>query len=196
MQVKGTDPRISVSYVGMKPMVVTFNPADKGAIRITMEESPSLMSEVVVTGYQNLKREKATGSYQTITSKEMEQRYTGSIVDNLEGLVPGLVKNTSGTTGSGDDALVIRGIGTLQASTRPLIVVDGLPIEGSIESINPYDIENITVLKDAAAAAIYGARASNGVIVITSKKPMLDRVSVDFNADISVSEKPDYSHYG
>lgn len=196
MQVKGTDPRISVSYVGMKPMVVTFNPADKGAIRIIMEESPSLMSEVVVTGYQNLKREKATGSYQTITSKEMEQRYTGSIVDNLEGLVPGLVKNTSGTTGSGDDALVIRGIGTLQASTRPLIVVDGLPIEGSIESVNPYDIENITVLKDAAAAAIYGARASNGVIVITSKKPMLDRVSVDFNADISVSEKPDYSHYG
>lgn len=189
----GSDPRLTVTYIGMKPLTVHFDPASNRSIKIRMETSANIMNEVVVTGYQNLKREKATGSYQIITSENMEQRYTGSIVENLEGQVPGLVKDAAR---GGDDALVIRGVGTLSAATKPLIVVDGLPVEGSIEDINPYDIENITVLKDAAAAAIYGARASNGVIVITSKRAKSDRVSVDFNADLTISEKTDYDVFG
>ncbi|MCM1077855.1 MAG: TonB-dependent receptor plug domain-containing protein [Bacteroides sp.] len=94
-----------------------------------------------------------------------------------------------------EDAFTIRGVGTFQAKSSPLIVVDGLPIEGGISTINPYDIENVTVLKDAAAASIYGARASNGVIVITTKQAKQQRLTVDFNTDLTISEKQDYSNY-
>ena len=75
-------------------------------------------------------------------------------------------------------------------------MVDGLPIEGGISTVNPYDIENITVLKDAAAASIYGARASNGVIVITTKRASQQRMTIDFNTDLTISEKQDYGNYG
>ena len=79
----------------------------------------------------------------------MDARYTGNIVGNLEGKVPGLVTYNNGSNGEGEQLITIRGTGSFQARTNPLVVVDGLPIEGSIESVNPYDIENITVLKDA-----------------------------------------------
>ena len=124
-----------------------------------------------------------------------DERYTGDIVSNLEGKVPGLVSYKNGINGDGEASLAIRGIGSFQAKTNPLVVVDGLPIEGSIESINPYDIENITILKDAAAASIYGARASNGVIVITTKKAQKQKVDIDFNADLCISEKYNYDNF-
>ena len=92
--------------------------------------------------------------------------------------------------------MTIRGLGSFQANTQPLIVVDGLPIEGGIETVNAYDIENITVLKDAAAASIYGARAANGVIVITTKRATSDKVTIDFNTDITLTEKNNYDNYG
>jgi len=91
---------------------------------------------------------------------------------------------------------MIRGVSTFTDRTKPLVVVDGLPIEGSIETINPYDISSITVLKDASAAAIYGVRASNGVIVVTTKRAQNDRVEVNFNMDITINEKQQYDNYG
>lgn len=147
-----------------------------------------MMDEVVVTGYQTIKRESATGSYQTISAEDINKRFTGDIASNLEGKVPGLVGAEKG-----EDKIVIRGLGSFQAQNSPLIVVDGLPIEGGLETVNPYDIENITVLKDAAASAIYGARASAGVIVITTKTAKKERLTIDFNADLTISEKTDYS---
>ena len=92
--------------------------------------------------------------------------------------MPGLVSYDNGN-GKG---ITIRGIGSFQANTSPLVVVDGLPIEGGIESVNPYEVDNITILKDAAYASIYGARASNGVIVITTKKAREEKLTVEFNA--------------
>ncbi len=191
--VEGRNPVITVSYVGMKTKSIKVNPEKTPFIRIDMTIDPTLMNEVVVTGYQNLKRENATGAYQTITAEDMERRFTSSIAENLEGKIPGLV-TTPGA--DGENGIVIRGVGTLQAATKPLVVVDGLPIEGGIETVNPYDIANITVLKDAAAAAIYGARASNGVIVITTKRGSSENISIDFNADVTVSEKYDYDNMG
>jgi len=152
------------------------------------------LEEVFVTGYQNVKRENATGSYQTVSAKDLDKRYTGDVMTNLEGKVPGMVMYNNGKNGSGEDKISIRGIGSFNAKTSPLIVVDGLPIEGGLESVNPYNIQNITVLKDAAAASIYGARASNGVIVITTKKATSDKLQVDFNADLNISERNDYSY--
>lgn len=185
------NPRIRVSYVGMKTQTVQMKPNEKSIV-IIMHEDAQIMNEVIVTGYSNFKRENSTGSYQSISASDLDQRHMGSITENLEGKIPGLVTYDNGN----GSQMTIRGTGSFEAATNPLVVVDGLPIEGSIESVNPYDIENITVLKDAAAAAIYGARASNGVIVITTKRAKGGVLQVDFNADISVSEKNDYGYLG
>ncbi len=188
---EGQRPRLRVSYVGMKTKTVQLKPGERTVV-ITLEEDPKLMDEVIVTGYSNFKRESATGAYQTITAADLDKRHMGSITDNLEGKIPGLVNYDNGK----GKQMSIRGTGSFEASNNPLVVVDGLPIEGSIESVNPYDIENITVLKDAAAAAIYGARASNGVIVITTKRAKGSKTQVDFNADVTTYEKNNYSYLG
>lgn len=185
------NPRLRFSYIGKKTQYVNVKPDEK-FLAVILEDESQMMEEVVVTGYQQLKRESATGSFQTITAEDMAKRYTGDIASNLEGQVPGLVSYDNGN-GKG---ITIRGTGSFQANTSPLVVVDGLPIEGGMESVNPYEIENITILKDAAAAAIYGARASNGVIVITTKRAKADRLTIEFNADVTVSEKNDYGYMG
>ena len=192
--VEKSNPVLVISYIGMKTNRTPLTP-DAKYVRITLQADANLMDEVIVTGYQNIKRENATGAFQSLTSKDMDKRYTGDITANLEGKIPGLVTVTDNPNITGEDAITIRGTGTFNARTSPLIVVDGLPIEGGIESVNPYDIDNITVLKDAAAAAIYGARASNGVIVISTKRAKEDRLSIDFNADLVISERQDYSNY-
>lgn len=186
------DEMIAVSFVGYKTIEI---PLDKktGYLRLTMEPAATMMNDVIVTGYQNIKRESATGSYQLIKAEDMDKRYTGDITSNLEGKVPGLVFDPKSNS-KDEDALTIRGQGTFTASKSPLVVVDGLPIEGGMSTVNPYDVETITVLKDAAAASIYGARASNGVIVITSKKAKDQKFSIDFNADLQISEKMNYDN--
>ena len=193
--INGRDPVLTFSYIGMESQELRIHERTKNFVVIRMTSAENLMEEVLVTGYQNLKREAATGSYQTITAEDMDARYTGNIVGNLEGKVPGLVTYNNGSNGEGEQQITIRGTGSFQARTNPLVVVDGLPIEGSIESVNPYDIENITVLKDASAASIYGARASNGVIVITTKRAQSEKLTVDFSTDITISEKQRYGNY-
>lgn len=191
---EGGEPVLLISYVGMKSARLPLT-ADTKYVRVVLQPDVTLMDEVIVTGYQNIKRENATGAFQSLTAKDMDKRYTGDITANLEGKIPGLVTVTTDRYATGEDAITIRGVGTFNARTSPLVVVDGLPIEGGIESVNPYDIDNITVLKDAAAAAIYGARASNGVIVISTKRAKEERVSIDFNADLVVSEKQQYDNF-
>lgn len=183
-----------VSYVGYKPVEMEL-PDNVGYISIKMEPAATMMNDVIVTGYQNIKRESSTGAYQLINSEELEKRHTTDIVSNLEGNIPGLVRSR-GQYKSGEEELLIRGTGTFEARTAPLVVVDGLPIEGGLGSVNQYDIESITVLKDASAAAIYGARASNGVIVITTKLAKKERLTIDFNADLTITEKQKYDNFG
>lgn len=192
---EGKEPVLEFSYVGMKNKNVRVATKSPRFISVKLETDENLLDEVLVTGYQNIKRENATGSYQLISSKKLDERYTSSIVENLEGQIPGLMSYQNGMNGSGESALTIRGTSSFQARTNPLVVVDGLPIEGSIETINPYNIENITVLKDASAAAIYGARASNGVIVVTTKRAHQEKLQVDFSADLTISEKQNYDNY-
>ena len=175
-------PFLVFSFMGMLDKEVRVTRDTKSPLAIQMQADVKLMDEVVVTGYQNIKRENATGSYQVLSTKELGNRYTENIVSNLEGRIPGLVAYNNGSS-SGEEALTIRGVSSFQARTNPLVVVDGLPIEGSIETVNPYDIENITVLKDASATSIYGARAANGVIVITTKRATEEKLSIDVSAD-------------
>ncbi|MDR2281757.1 MAG: SusC/RagA family TonB-linked outer membrane protein [Sphingobacterium sp.] len=148
-----------------------------------------VIEEVLVnTGYQTIAKERTTGATVTIGQAELEKRNVINIMDNLEGRVPGLVRYNGNTS--------IRGIGTLTADKSILIVVDGFPLEGGIENINPNDVERITVLKDAAATAIYGARATNGVIVVETKNAKkTGKVQIEAAANLHITEKPDYSNY-
>lgn len=171
--------------MGMEGQEVKLN--SRTALTINLVSKNNALQEVTInTGFQTLKREVSTGSTVTVGSEELEKRYTPNIIDNLEGRIPGLV-NYRGTT-------TIRGVSTINATKNVLIVVDGLPIEGTIENINPYDVESITVLKDAAAAAIYGARASNGVIVVTTKKAKGKGTSIEFSSDVTITDKPDLGY--
>lgn len=181
---------LNISYVGYNPQRISI--AGRRSFDITLEPIQRNLSEVVVTGYQTLKRENATGSFQKITDEQLQNRYTGDLSSNLEGMVPGLVQYDNGVT----NQLAIRGTSSLSASTTPLIVINGMPIEGSIDEVNPNDIKSITVLKDAAAAAIYGARASNGVIVITTRQASDQQIEVDFSANFTVAQKPSYKNKG
>lgn len=185
IKVNGQKPSLVVTYVGMNPYEMTLDAHNTASpLHIVMQPNSSMMDEVVVTGYQNIKRENATGAFQSITAKELDTRSVASLTSNLEGKVAGMVVY--------NDQIQIRGVGTLNANSSPLVVVDGLPIEGSLDDINPYEVEKIYVLKDAAAAAIYGARASNGVIVITTKKGVSENLQVEFNADFTTFNKADY----
>ena len=179
------DDILEYSYLGMKTYrrKVSSKP-----VNIMLEADDYTLDDVMVTGYQTLKRENATGAFQTVSSKELDERYTASLTDRLEGKIAGLVNY--------GDQMTIRGVGTLKASSSPLVVVDGLPINGTLEDVNPYDIEKVTVLKDAAAAAIYGARASNGVIVVVTKKATKEKLSVEFNADVTTQNKLNYDDLG
>lgn len=177
---------LEYSYLGMKSFQ---RKASYKHVTIIMEDDSRQLDDVVVTGYQTLKKENATGSFQVISSKDINDRYLSNLQQSLEGKVAGLVNYDNGYS----SGLTIRGVGTLKANSSPLIVVDGLPVSGTLDDVNKYEVDKITVLKDAAAVAVYGARASNGVIVITTKKAQTEKLSIDFNADITSTNKTDYS---
>ena len=170
-----------VSFLGYETLEEPVN--GRTSLNLSLKTpTVNMLDDVVVTGYQTIVREKATGSVTTINSNALQQRHASDIVSNLEGRVAGLVID--------GDRITIRGTGSLRANSTPVIVVDGLPIEGSWRDLNPYDIESVTVLKDAAAAAMYGARASAGIIVITTKRPTeIGRISVDVQANFTISQK-------
>ncbi|MCI6549851.1 MAG: SusC/RagA family TonB-linked outer membrane protein [Prevotella sp.] len=170
------------TFVGMAEAQVPLNAGRQQIRRNVQMVSENNLDEVVVTGYQDISRPKMTGSAITITADKLDDRYTPNLLNNLEGRVAGL------STYGGD--LKIRGTSSLYANTSPLLVVDGVPVEQRIDELNPYDIESINVLKDAAATAIYGARASNGIIVITTKNARKSgKIDIDFSANLTIQEK-------
>jgi TonB-linked SusC/RagA family outer membrane protein len=175
------------SYVGFMTQEIVAGTQTE--LNIVLKSNRFLIDQVVVsTGYQEIAMGKMTGSTATVTSDELSTRYTPTVMDNLEGRVAGLMRYGGKTS--------IRGTSSIHADTSPLAVVDGLPFEGSLEDINPYDVESITVLKDAAATAVYGARASNGIIVITTRQAgEKGKTTVDVSANFTIRQKPDYSKY-
>ena len=159
---------LTVSYVNCVPARVEVVPG-KDEYAVTLEERSELLEEVVVVGYASQRKVDLTGSVSSIGSKALADRPVTNAANALAGLAPGLtVTNSGGTTpGYEGQSITVRGIGTLN-NAAPLVVVDGMT-GVSISDINPRDIENISVLKDAASAAIYGSRAANGVILITTR---------------------------
>lgn len=181
------------SFLGMETM--EYKVDKEMVINVIMKEKQMELTDVVVTGYQNIKREDATGAFSSVRAEQLEKRYSDNILESLEGRIPGLVSYNTGMNSDGEKTLSIRGVNTFTSNTQPLVVVDGLPIEGSINDVNPSNIASVHVLKDAAAASIYGARASNGVIVITTKEGQYNKTTISASIDLTISQKADYSYF-
>ena len=165
---------------------------DKTIYNITLKERINQLDEIVVvsSGYREISKEGATGSYVGIQKKQLEKP-ASSISERIVGMVAGL-QSTVNSDGTVD--FQIRGLTSLNANQSPLIVLDGFPIEGEFSNINPNDVESVTVLKDAAAASIWGARAANGVIVVNTKKGKKGRTNVSISSFVKTSSKLDLDY--
>ena len=165
-----------VSFVGMRTVEVAIQPN----MRVVLHPDAQVMEEVVVTvAYGSAKKSSLTGAISSVDSKQIEARPVSSVTSALEGATSGVQINSSYGAPGSDPDIRIRGVGTVNGSTSPLYVVDGMPMGGNISDLNPADIESISVLKDAASCALYGNRASNGVVLITTKKGTAQRMSFD-----------------
>jgi len=168
------------SYLGYKNYSATYNAAT--TLNVSLEEDSNQLQEVVVqVGYGSVKKKDATGSVELITAKDFNKGAITSVDGLLNGRASGVVVTGSGTPGD-NPVIRIRGGSSLLASNDPLIVIDGLPIDGGLSSVNPNDIESFSILKDASSTAIYGNRGSNGVILITTKRGSKKGVEVAFNS--------------
>jgi len=188
--------QVTVSYIGYKPY--TFQVTGEMPFQnIVLHTVSGQLSEVIVnTGYQDIPRERATGSFSQPIKEMYEDRVAPDVLTKLNGITSGLVFNANTTaTQNGQLDINIRGRSTIFANDQPLIVVDNFPYSGDINNINPNDVESVTVLKDAASASIWGVRAGNGVIVITTKKGKLNQpLKVGFNASLTVFNKPNLNY--
>ena len=180
LNTNGQGGTLSVSYVGFKAQTVSFK-AGQQNVKIVLKEDSKTLEDVVVVGFGTQKKVNLTGSVGIATAKDLESRPVTNVSQALQGMVPGLQISTN--TGTLDNAMSInvRGTGTVGqgSSGSPLVLIDGM--EGDINTVNPEDIENISVLKDAAAASIYGSRAPFGVILITTKKGKAGKPTINYN---------------
>jgi TonB-linked SusC/RagA family outer membrane protein len=176
---------LRISYLGYVTEEMPLPEEDYLELALLPDIATLMEVQVVSTGYQQLPKERATGSFVQLEEALLDRAVSPDIISRLDGLTPGLRMEPGG-------GLSIRGRSTLFANDAPLIVVDNFPYEGDISSLNPNDVESITVLKDAAAASIWGARAGNGVIVITTKEGAFSQApQLSFNSNVTVGEEPD-----
>ncbi|MFR7808030.1 MAG: SusC/RagA family TonB-linked outer membrane protein [Butyricimonas faecihominis] len=196
------------TFIGMKTKTIEYKKQEKPIV-VILEDDVTEMDEVVVTGYQEIKKTRMTGSVEVVTSKDIANKGYTSIEDVLKGQMAGVaVMNLSGRPGA-QATIRIRGINSLTGDTDPIWIIDGMPLSGDVPEISmggtefqetvltsgignipPDDIESITVLKDAAATAIYGSRAANGVIVVTTKRGSVGRSYINIQASYGLSEAP------
>lgn len=187
--------RVSLMFrgPGYDPQEVAVNLPLDAPLKVILVPKTSTIEEIsLTTGYQKIPKERATGSFSTVNSSVLSKQVTTNIMERLPAAANGiLVDKTTNDT----PQLMVRGLSTLQGPKNPLIILDDFPYEGSLSNINPEMIASVTVLKDAAASSIWGARAANGVIVITTKKGRFGQpLSVEFTANTMMSDKPDLSY--
>jgi len=186
--------KLGFSSVGYPVVELVFKGSGTG-FKVVMEEKEASLKEVdfVSTGYQSLPRERATGSFAQPDPTVFKARVSSDVLSRLNAITSGLVFNANtGNTLKGQLDLGIRGKSTLFANDQPLIVVDNFPYSGDISALNPNDVESVTVLKDAAAASIWGAKAGNGVVVITTKMAKRGQsLKIAFNSNVTIGEKAD-----
>jgi TonB-linked SusC/RagA family outer membrane protein len=174
-----------VSYIGYATKDVPLN--GQTSITVILEESSAGLDEVVVVGYGVQKKSDITGAVSNISEEKLQSRPTANFSDALQGRSSGVQIRQSGGDLDGKFQIAIRGVGSVTGSNEPLIVVDGVPlVSASFSTINPKDISSIDILKDASATAIYGARAANGVVIITTKKGTVGKPQLTYSTDLSI----------
>lgn len=178
--------KIQATYIGMHPAEMSVA-GISGPVTFRLVEDDTRLDEVIVTGYATLSKERATGAFGTLSAKKIEQKLATNLADRIEGQMAGVVLNKDGS-------MSIRGLATLNAETDPLVVVDGYPTELSLSDLNADNIANITVLKDAVAASIYGSRSANGVIIVSTKKGQEGKMRVSYRGSLKVVPKPDLNY--
>ncbi len=186
--------QLQVSYVGSATQNVNITPSSND-INIVMVSSAQALTDVVVVAYGTRLKSDLTSSVTAVSSKDFQKGFIPSSEQLLQGKVPGLQITSGGGSAGGGSTIRIRGGASLNASNDPLIVIDGVPVDNNnlpgsanlLNTINPNDIESISVLKDASATALYGSRASNGVIIVTTKKGAKGKVKFNFNTQFSVA---------
>ena len=186
--------RIVFSYIGFKDETITYE--NQNSITISLQEDQKELKDVVVIGYGTTTKKDATGSLQSITTKDFNKGAIVSADQLLTGKAPGVrITNNGGQPDSAPN-IRIRGGASLNANSSPLIVIDGIPVDNTtpagvsnpLSLINPNDIESFTILKDASAAAIYGSRASNGVIIITTKKGSSGAPEFNYSSNVTIGK--------
>ena len=161
----------------------------KTVVDFVLQDEAVVLDDVIVVAYGTAKKESFTGSASVVKGEELGKRPVGHLTKSFEGTVAGVTVTSGGGQPGEGSAIMVRGIGSVNASSSPLYVVDGVPYDGAISSINPADIETMTVLKDASAGALYGARGANGVIVITTKKGNADRVNINYKGNFGIASR-------
>lgn len=192
-----SDGTLVFSFIGLKSQEHKVN--GRTVINVDLPADSEVLDEVMVVAYATAKKYSFTGAASTVKGDEIARMQTSNVSRALEGTVPGLQASAASGQPGTDAEIRIRGIGSINASSAPLYVVDGLPFDGSINSINPEDIASITVLKDAASAALYGSRGANGVIIITTKQGQTDsKTTVSVKASFGGSNRAvrDYDRIG
>jgi len=181
VKVSSSDKSLTISYIGMETLQVGVTPGKK--LKIVLTNNDEVLDEVMVVAYGTAKKSSFTGSAKQLKADAIESHVSTNVTSSLAGATAGVqLMTTNGDPADNNPKIRIRGVGSMNASNTPLYIVDGMPYSGSISSINPQDVESMTVLKDAAANAIYGARGANGVILITTKKGKSGEAKVRFDA--------------
>ena len=176
-----------VSFIGYSDATVAIN--GKTTINVVLSEASKAIDDVIVVAFGEAKKEAFTGSAKVVSADDLSKTQSSNVSDALVGKVAGMqMSSASGRPGS-QQSITIRGIGSYNANTEPLWVVDGMPYEGDINNLNPADIESISVLKDAASNALYGARGANGVIMVTTKRAKMGDARVTFDGKWGVNTR-------
>jgi TonB-linked SusC/RagA family outer membrane protein len=188
IDVSGSTARtLTISYVGYQTREININ--NQSVINAALQKEDAALTDVVVVGYGTQRRKDVTGSVVSVDKQRLENMPNSNIAQALEGSVPGVSINTNAGGAEGNNITIrIRGQKSINGRTSPLIVLDGIPYQGSISDINPSDVASIDILKDASASAIYGARAANGVILVTTKKGTTGKPVISYDGFIGTME--------
>ncbi|MET4138415.1 SusC/RagA family TonB-linked outer membrane protein [Pedobacter sp. UYP1] len=202
---------LTITFISFKTREIPFNPAIKYPLKVILETNESTLNEVQVIGYGQTTKKLNTGSISAITAVQIEKQPVANILSALSGRMPGVFVQTTNGLPGGNINVQIRGKGSIAAGTNPLYIIDGVPMDANaaglsaaigasniagatspLNSLNPADIESITVLKDADATAIYGSRATNGVVLITTKKGKSGKTQIELNVSQGINQVANY----
>jgi TonB-linked SusC/RagA family outer membrane protein len=193
-----TQPAKDISFSAVEYNTVNLAIPANGVLNVKLTLTDNKLNDVVVVAYGTTKKSNFTGSAATITSKEFQDRPLTNVANALIGAAPGIATTSSTGQPGSSPAIRIRGFGSISASSDPLYIVDGVPFTSNINNINMDDVESLSILKDAATTSLYGSRAANGVVMITTKKGKVGRNNVTFKYNSSVNSRaiPNYDRVG